>query len=58
MWYASLYVLLCLIAGVLGRHTRMGIWGVAAMSLVITPLVSLLILLLYSPKMKSPSECP
>lgn len=43
------YVILCVIAGLLGRHTRIGFWGVTAASLIFTPLIVLLVVVLLSP---------
>lgn len=53
MWFWTLYILLCLIAGLLGRNSRLGVWGTAALSFIITPVISLLILLLFAPANKS-----
>jgi hypothetical protein len=40
----ALYLALCLVAGFLGRHRRIGFWGFAFCSIIVTPLISLLFL--------------
>jgi hypothetical protein len=47
MKFLTLYILLCLICGVLGRNARTGFWGVFVLSMVITPVFSLLMILFY-----------
>jgi hypothetical protein len=44
-----LYVVFCLITGYLGRERRMGFWGAFIVSLLITPLLMVLILILFGP---------
>ncbi len=46
----AIYALLCLLVGVLGRTTRLGFWGTAVASFVLTPLAVLLILVLFGPR--------
>jgi len=42
--FASLYLLLCLLAGILGRNRRIGFWGFFFSSIIFTPFISLLFL--------------
>jgi hypothetical protein len=44
-WIA--YLLLCAIAGHLGRHSRLGFWGVALVGLILTPVTALLFVILF-----------
>lgn len=41
------YLLLCVIAGLLGKDSRLGFWGVLLASLVMTPFVSLLMVVFF-----------
>jgi len=41
------YILLCLLVGAAGRYTRAGFWGTFVVSLLITPFLSFLFLLLF-----------
>lgn len=47
MIYAVLYVLLCVIAGWLGKASRLGFWGVAVVALFLTPVLAFLLLILF-----------
>ena len=42
-----LYLLLCVIAGFLGKDSRLGFWGVALVGLVMTPVAALLFVVLF-----------
>jgi uncharacterized membrane protein len=44
-----LYVAFCLLAGICGSYRRMGFFGTFLLSLVITPVVMLLVLILTAP---------
>jgi hypothetical protein len=44
-----IYLLLCLIAGFLGRRRRIGFWGFVFVSILLTPLVSTLFIFLAAP---------
>jgi hypothetical protein len=44
-WLA--YLILCVIAGYLGRDSRLGFWGVTAASLFVTPVLTLLFVILF-----------
>jgi len=44
-----LYVAFCLLAGVCGSQRRMGFFGTFLISLVVTPVVVLLVLILTAP---------
>ena len=41
------YVALCLIVAILGRGRRIGYWGTVIVSLLVTPFVTFLILVLF-----------
>lgn len=47
MVFAVLYLLLCVIVGVLGKESRLGFWGVLLVGLVMTPIISLLAVALF-----------
>jgi len=38
------YLALCLLAGIAGRHRRIGFWGFFFSSIIFTPIISLLFL--------------
>ncbi len=40
------YVILCVICGVLGRHKTVGFWGYLILSIVVTPVISIAVLVL------------
>ena len=42
-----IYLVLCLLTATLGRGTRVGYWGTALISVVITPFIAFLLLLLF-----------
>ena len=44
-----LYVAFCLLAGVCGSQRRMGFFGTFLISLVVTPVIVLLVLILTAP---------
>jgi hypothetical protein len=44
-----IYLVFCLLAGLCGIHRRMGFFGTFLMSLVVTPVVVLLVLVLTAP---------
>ena len=44
-----LYVVFCILAGLCGSHRRMGFFGTFLFSLLITPVVVLLVLILTGP---------
>jgi uncharacterized membrane protein len=43
------YILGCMVAGYVGRYTRMGPYGTFYISLLITPLLMLLLLIMFAP---------
>jgi hypothetical protein len=47
--FVVLYVLFCILAGLCGMHRRMGFFGTFLLSLVVTPVVVLLVLVLTAP---------
>jgi hypothetical protein len=44
-----LYVLFCVLAGICGTYRRLGFFGTFLISLVITPIVMLLVLIVTAP---------
>jgi hypothetical protein len=44
-WVA--YFLLCIIAGYLGKDTRLGFWGVSLVGVLLSPVASLLFVVLF-----------
>jgi hypothetical protein len=44
-----IYLVFCLLAGLCGIHRRMGFFGTFLISLVVTPVVVLLVLILTAP---------
>jgi hypothetical protein len=42
-----LYVVVCLLAAYFGRNTRLGYWGTFVVSLIFTPLLVVIVLLLF-----------
>ena len=44
------YVALCLLVGILGRHTRIGYWGTVLVSAFVTPFLTFLFLFFFSPR--------
>ena len=47
--FVILYIAFCLLAGLAGSQRRMGFFGTFLLSLVVTPVVVLLILILTAP---------
>jgi len=50
-----LYLGLCYIVGLLGQDRKFGLWGTAAISLVFTPIVGLLVVLASDKKAAAPT---
>ena len=44
------YLALCLLVATLGRQRRIGYWGTALLSFVITPFVTFLVLFFFAPR--------
>jgi len=44
------YLILCLIVGMLGRDKQIGFWGFFLLSIIITPIVPLLFMLIDRPR--------
>ena len=44
-----IYLIFCLLAGLCGIHRRMGFFGTFLISLIVTPVVVLLVLILTAP---------
>lgn len=42
-----LYLLLCVIAAFLGKDSRLGFWGIFLVSLLLTPVLAFLLVLLF-----------
>lgn len=47
MTFALLYLLLCVIAGYLGKDSRLGFWGVFYVGLILTPVLAFLMVILF-----------
>ena len=47
---AVVFLVLCLIAGVLGRKRRIGFWGFFFASIIFTPIITLLFLFFATPR--------
>jgi hypothetical protein len=45
-----IYLVLCLVAGIVGRDRRIGFWGFLFCSMVFTPVISLLFLYFATPR--------
>jgi hypothetical protein len=45
-----IYLVLCLVAGIVGRDRRIGFWGFLFCSMVFTPIISLLFLYFATPR--------
>jgi hypothetical protein len=48
------YVALCLLVGILGRHTRIGYWGTVLISVLVTPFLTFLFLFFFAPRPVAP----
>lgn len=48
--FLALYLLLSLIAGIIGSNRTIGFWGFFVLSIVVTPLVTLVVLAVTGPK--------
>jgi hypothetical protein len=53
-----LYVIFCLLAGLAGSQRRMGFFGTFLLSLVLTPVLVLLLLILTGPSRDVPDRYP
>jgi hypothetical protein len=53
-----LYLIFCILAGLCGTHRRMGFFGTFLLSLVITPVVVLLVLILTAPSRRDEGDRP
>ena len=42
----TVYILLCLLSGYVGRRTRVGFWGAVVIAVFLTPLITLPVLFL------------
>lgn len=49
----GIYALLCVIVGWIGRWSRLGFWGVVLLSLVVTPAISIILVLFLSDRARS-----
>jgi len=45
-----LYVVVCALAAYFGRSTRLGYWGTFVVSLIFTPFLVVIFLLLFAPR--------
>ncbi|HWI20963.1 MAG TPA: hypothetical protein VNT81_24580 [Vicinamibacterales bacterium] len=48
----AIYLVLCLIAGLFGMRRVIGFWGTLFLSVMLTPLIMLIMLLMLAPKKK------
>jgi hypothetical protein len=46
--FLAVYLALCLLVAVLGRHARLGYWGTAVVAFVLTPFVTFIFLVLFA----------
>ena len=53
-----LYLIFCVLAGLCGTHRRMGFFGTFLLSLVVTPVVVLLVLILTAPSRRDERDRP
>ena len=53
---ALLYLILCLLVAFLGRGTRIGYLGTAVLSVVLTPFLVFILLLLLRPRIEEPAD--
>jgi len=51
-----LYLIFCILAGLCGSHRRMGFFGTFLLSLVVTPVLVLLVLILTAPSRRDESD--
>jgi hypothetical protein len=51
---AFAYVVLCFLTAIIGRPTRAGYWGTFLISLLITPLLAFIFLVLFGPRLTPP----
>lgn len=49
------YLALCVVAGFAGRHTKVGFWGSFLISVLVTPPLAVLLMILFHPRPK-PTE--
>jgi hypothetical protein len=52
MQFVVVYILLSIIAAYYGSKSRLGLWGILILSLIATPIVTLIVLFLFN----SPAE--
>jgi len=48
----AIYAVLCIIAGLFGMRRVIGFWGTLFLSVMLTPLIMLVMLLMLAPKKK------
>jgi hypothetical protein len=53
-----LYLIFCILAGLCGTHRRMGFFGTFLLSLVVTPVLVLLVLILTAPSRRDEGDRP
>ncbi len=53
MVFAILYVLLCVIAAIFGKNSRLGFWGILLVGFVLTPIASLLCVVLFGRRVEA-----
>jgi preprotein translocase subunit SecG len=45
-----LYLILCILVGIIGRRTRIGFWGTTFIALLFTPFIVFICLMLLQPR--------
>lgn len=48
----AIYAVLCIVAGLFGMRRVIGFWGTLFLSVMLTPLIMLIMLLMLAPKKK------
>ncbi|MGZ9709217.1 hypothetical protein ACXX82_00050 [Glaciimonas sp. GNP009] len=52
MQIVVLYILLCMLAGVIGKNCRIGFWGVSILAFFITPPIAMVFTMLFGTQIK------
>jgi hypothetical protein len=48
--FVAIYVLLCTLVAIVGSGARLGFWGTFVVSLLLTPVLTILFLIVFTPK--------
>lgn len=49
----AIYMVVCLLVAYFGRNTRIGYWGTFLVSLVLTPLITIVAVIVLGPKRRN-----